>query len=114
MEKRFILLLACIMEISTLCAQETQFWGNADRYQQRQGSHFLRQIDEALDQFRPDVSNSIMRRQALYNMDAILHNTFYDKSEELKEFMATRVGKVIADLCTPMDDSMKMKSFTTA
>ncbi|MBQ7554490.1 MAG: hypothetical protein IJT46_09085 [Bacteroidaceae bacterium] len=47
-------------------------------------------------------------------MDAILHNTFYDKSEELKEFMATRVGKVIADLCTPMDDSMKMKSFTTA
>ncbi|MBR1541661.1 MAG: hypothetical protein IJ628_03505 [Bacteroidaceae bacterium] len=49
-----------------------------------------------------------------YNMDAILHNTFYDKSEELKEFMATRVGKVIADLCTPMDDSMKMKSFTTA
>ena len=49
-----------------------------------------------------------------YNMDAILHNTFYDKSEELKEFMATRVGKVIADLRSPMDDSMKMKSFTTA
>ena len=96
------------MEISALCAQETQFWGNVDRYQQRQGSHFLKQIDEALDQFRPDVSNNIMRRQALYNMDAILHNTFYDKSEELKEFMATRVEKVIADLRTPMDDSMKI------
>lgn len=91
-----------------LCAQETQFWGNAERYQQRQGSHFLQQIDQALDQCRPDTENPLMRRQALYNMDAILHNTFYDKSDELKAFMATRVGKVIEDLKAPQGEGLKV------
>lgn len=91
-----------------LQAQETQFWGNAERYLQRQGSHFLQQIDKTLDANKPDTNNSLARRQALYNMDAILHNTFYDKSDELKAFMASRIGKVIADLKVPQSDGMKI------
>ena len=91
-----------------LMAQETQFWGDADRYLIRQGSHFLQQIDQALDEFKPDTNNSLMRRQALYNMDAILHNTFYDKSDELKTFMTSRIGKVLTDLDTQMVEGMKI------
>ena len=102
-----VLLLICFMPLF-LMAQETQFWGNAERYLQRQGSHFLNQIDEALDANKPDTNNSLVRRQALYNMDAILHNTFYDKSDELKAFMANRVGKVIADMKGPQGDGMKI------
>ena len=105
--KNILFILAAWLPLC-LYAQETQFWGNAERYQQRQGSHFLKQIDQALDACRPDTENPLMRRQALYNMDAILHNTFYDKSEELKDFMTTRVGKVIEELKTSKDTDLRI------
>ena len=106
MKKILVILLVSIPLL--LQAQETQFWGNAERYLQRQGSHFLQQTDKTLDANKPDTNNALVRRQALYNMDAILHNTFYDKSDELKAFMASRIGKVIADLKAPQGEGMKI------
>ena len=65
-------------------------------------------VDEALDEYPPVVGAPTSRRLALYNLDAMLHETKYDNSEPFKSFVSSRANKVIEDMLSPVKRGMKI------
>jgi hypothetical protein len=65
-------------------------------------------VDEALDEYPPVVGAPTSRKLALYNLDAMLHETKYDNTEPFKSFVASRASKVIKDMSQPVKKGMKI------
>ena len=82
--KRIILLgialLLCIPMMAQT-ANDNEFWGSADSYLMRQTARTLDLVNQSLLEYPPISGNGMPRRLALSNLDAILHNTAFDKSE---------------------------------
>lgn len=100
--------LAMAMPVAAQTKKPLKFHGNADYYLEVQGEHLFRAVDEGLDAFPPTVGNDISRRLALYNLDALLHDTRYDNSTAFCNFVNSRLSKLIADLKTPLKKGLKV------
>ena len=78
-------------------------------------------MNEALDQnppsIKPNLSGkralkpNLVRKQALYMLDAVLHDTRYDGSDLIKDFLASRVDRVLSDLEKPMNKNDRVKIY---
>lgn len=94
---------------SVVQAQEdVAYWGKEDAYLLRQAKYMYELVDEALDEYPPVVGAPTSRKLALYNLDAMLHETKYDNTEPFKSFVASRASKVIADMQSPVKKGMKI------
>ena len=94
---------------SVVQAQEdVAYWGKEDAYLLRQAKYMYELVDEALDEYPPVVGAPTSRKLALYNLDAMLHETKYDNTEPFKSFVASRTSKVIADMQSPVKKGMKI------
>ena len=88
--------------------EKSAFWGNSEVYLNKQAFRMFDLIDQALTENPPVPGAPMIRKLALYNLDAMLHETRYDDSEPLYDFIASRVNKVIADLSNPVKQGMKV------
>lgn len=105
----FLVALAFVSLPNVVVAQEdVAYWGEADAYLLRQAKYMYELVDEALDEYPPVVGAPTSRRLALYNLDAMLHETKYDNSEPFKSFVSSRAGKVVADMLSPVKRGMKI------
>ena len=105
----FFTALALITLPAVASAQEdVAYWGKEDAYLMRQAKYMYELVDEALDEYQPAVGAPTSRRLALYNLDAMLHETKYDNSEPFKTFVSSRANKVIADMQSPVKKGMKI------
>lgn len=90
-------------------AQErSAFWGKADAYLEKQSHHMFELTDQALTENPPVPGAPMVRKLALYNLDAMLHETKYDNTEAFCNFVTSRTNKVIADLAMPVKKGMKV------
>lgn len=105
----FLVALAFVSLPNVVVAQEdVAYWGKEDAYLLRQAKYMYELVDEALDEYPPVVGAPTSRRLALYNLDAMLHETKYDNSEPFKSFVSSRAGKVIEDMLSPVKRGMKI------
>lgn len=105
----FLATAALISLPSIVQAQEdVAYWGKEDAYLLRQAKYMYELVDEALDEYPPVVGAPTSRKLALYNLDAMLHETKYDNTEPFKSFVASRASKVIADMQSPVKKGMKI------
>lgn len=113
MKRRSLIALLAVGLALPLAAQNTnandnEFWGSAESYLLRQTARTLNLVDKALGEFPPTTGNGTTRRLALYNLDAILHNTTFDKSAELMGFVEERMKTVIEALKSPLEAEMSI------
>lgn len=88
--------------------EDVAYWGKEDAYLLRQAKYMYELVDEALDEYPPVVGAPTSRKLALYNLDAMLHETKYDNTEPFKSFVASRASKVIKDMSQPVKKGMKI------
>ena len=104
-----VTLVAFVALPSLVRAQEdVAYWGKEDAYLLRQAKYMYELVDEALDEYPPVVGAPTSRRLALYNLDAMLHETKYDNTDPFKAFVASRTAKVIEDMRVPVKKGMKV------
>lgn len=90
--------MMCLPLVAQDNENDKEFWGSAETYLHRQTARTLDLVDQALKEYPPITGNGTTRRLALYNVDAILHNTTFDKSEALMNYVKTRMQQVIDGL----------------
>ena len=108
---RFVLGVALLLfAVMSVSAQHVsfRFHGKPDYYMQIQSKYAFELVDEALDTFPPVVGAPIERKLALYNLDALLHDTRNDNSEDFCDFVSSRVTKLLADLEKPLKRGMRV------
>lgn len=88
--------------------EKSAFWGNSEAYLNKQAFHMFDLVDQALTENPPVPGASMVRKLALYNLDAMLHETKYDNGEPLNGFISSRINKVIADLDNPAKKGLKV------
>ena len=85
-----------------------KFHGDPDYYLQKQSEYAFKLVDEGLDAFPPVVGAPIERKLALYNLDALLHDTRNDNSEAFCDFVNSRLTKLLADLDKPLKRGVRV------
>ena len=85
-----------------------KFHGKPEYYLQMQSEYAFKLVDEGLDAFPPVVGAPIERKMALYNLDALLHDTRNDNTEAFRNFVNSRLTKLLADLERPMKRGMRI------
>lgn len=93
--------LMCLPSMAQDKENDKEFWGSSESYLMRQTTRTLDLVDKALKENPPVTGNGTARRLALYNVDAVLHNTIFDKSEPLMDYMKSRIQNVIDGLKAP-------------
>lgn len=88
--------------------EKSVFWGNPDAYLNKQAFQMFNLVDQALTENPPVPGAPVVRKLALYNLDAMLHETKYDNGEPLKGFITSRINKVLSDLSNPVKQGMKV------
>lgn len=97
-----------ILPSAASAQEDVAYWGKEEAYLLRQATHMFNLVDEALDEFQPAVGAPTQRRLALYNLDAMLHETKYDNTEPFKAFVTSRAGKVVEDMKLEVKRGMKI------
>jgi L-ascorbate metabolism protein UlaG (beta-lactamase superfamily) len=87
---------------------KTVFWGNAGAFLNRQAECSLNLINQSIEEYPPVEGQPLIRKSALYNLDAILHETKYDQSPELHQFMATRITSALDKMSQPVKGEMEI------
>lgn len=88
--------------------EKTAYWGESDIYFNNQAFKMFDLIDSALTENDPSTGNAMVRKLALCNLDVMLHESRYDNSEPLIQFISSRINKVIADLACPINGRMRI------
>ena len=96
-----LMTLLCLPLAAQDNGNDKEFWGSVESYLMRQSTRTLDLVDKALKENPPVTGNGTARRLALYNVDAVLHNTIFDKSEPLMDYMKSRIQNVIDGLKVP-------------
>ena len=104
-----ICLLSLTLPLSLSAQEDVAYWGKEDAYLLRQAKYMYELVDEALDEYPPVVGAPTSRKLALYNLDAMLHETKYDNTEPFKSFVASRASKVIKDMTDEEKAEMREK-----
>jgi len=84
------------------------FWGDSNAFYSTQLSFSLDLINQTLTENPPSIKFSLARKLALYNLDAILHETKYDNTKELHHFISSRIMRTIKDLSSPLKTGIKV------
>ena len=111
---RNILLCCLLLCMVQATAQEKntvkngEFWGKSDAYLHKQAFQMFDLIDEALTENPPTIGAPMVRKLALYNLDAMLHETKYDNTEPFKQFVDSRMQKLLAELGKPVKKELKI------
>ena len=109
-----ILLLCFLLCTTQAIAQEKtnvkngEFWGKSEAYLHKQAFQMFGLIDEALTENPPVVGAPMVRKLALYNLDAMLHETKYDDTEPFCNFVDSRMQKLLAELDKPVKKGLKI------
>ncbi len=106
-----VLMLAgalCCMFLPADAQENKEFWGKSEAYLNNQAFRMFELADQALTENPPVEGAPMVRKLALYNLDAMLHETKYDNSEPFNNFIKSRIGKVIADLENPAGEGMRI------
>ena len=85
-----------------------EFWGKSEVYLHKQAFQMFGLIDEALTENPPTIGAPMVRKLALYNLDAMLHETKYDNTEPFNNFINSRTDKLLVDLEKPAKKGMKI------
>lgn len=88
--------------------EKSAFWGNSEAYLHKQAFKMFELVNQALTENPPAIGEPMIRKLALYNLDAMLHETKYDNSEPFNNFLYARINQVIADLAKPASDEVKI------
>ena len=111
---RNILLCCLLLCMVQATAQEKntvkngEFWGKSDAYLHKQAFQMFDLIDEALTENPPTIGAPMVRKLALYNLDAMLHETKYDNTEPFKQFVDSRMQKLLVELNNPVKKGLKI------
>lgn len=94
-----ILIIFCLLSVSFQAlaqdkkkATNGEFWGKSEAYLHKQAFQMFGLIDEALTKNPPVVGAPMVRKLALYNLDAMLHETKYDNTEPFNNFVDSRIS----------------------
>ncbi len=98
----------CVKAQDKNAIERSAFWGNSEVYLNKQAFQMFNLVDQALTENPPVPGAPMVRKLALYNLDAMLHETKYDNSEPFNGFITSRINKVIADLSNPVKKGMKV------
>jgi L-ascorbate metabolism protein UlaG (beta-lactamase superfamily) len=93
---------------NSIAPKKMIFWGDSASFLKAQTTYMLDLVDKTLTDNPPRLSNSVARKLALYNFDAIVHEKKYDNSEALHAFIGSRMKTVINDLAKPLQSGMKI------
>ncbi len=107
----FICLLLCstfVFAQESSSVKNGEFWGKSEAYLHKQAFQMFGLIDEALTENPPTIGAPMVRKLALYNLDAMLHETKYDHTEPFNNFVESRMKKLLADLDKPVKKGMKI------
>ena len=107
----FICLLLCstfVFAQESSSVKNGEFWGKSEAYLHKQAFQMFGLIDEALTENPPTIGAPTVRKLALYNLDAMLHETKYDHTEPFNNFVESRMKKLLADLDKPVKKGMKI------
>ena len=91
-------------------------YGGTDEYfLDTQQWQILDQVQRTLDAFPPAPVNATVkspadqaRKMALFGFDAIIHNTIYDWSDAMQEYLDNGADRIIASLDTPVEDGLRV------
>ena len=110
-----ILIIFCLLSIGIQTvaqdkkkATNGEFWGKSEAYLHKQAFQMFGLIDEALTENPPTVGAPMVRKLALFNLDAMLHETKYDNTESFNTFVDSRMQKLITELNKPVKKGMKI------
>lgn len=110
-----ILIIFCLLSVSFQAlaqdkkkATNGEFWGKSEAYLHKQAFQMFGLIDEALTQNPPVVGAPMVRKLALYNLDAMLHETKYDNTEPFNNFVDSRMQKLLVELNNPVKKGLKI------
>ena len=88
--------------------QETNYWGKEQDFLLRQGEYQFGLIRQALQENPPATGNTTVRKLALSNLDALLHNTLYDSSACLHQFIEDKIKPIAVELQQPASEGLKI------
>ena len=110
-----ILIIFCLLSMGIQAvaqdkkkATNGEFWGKSEAYLHKQAFQMFGLIDEALTENPPTVGAPMVRKLALFNLDAMLHETKYDNTEPFNNFVDSRMQKLITELNKPVKKGMKI------
>ncbi len=104
----FISLTLATEALAQTSSEPVAFWGKEDAYLLKQAAHMFNLADQALSENPPVIGAPTARKLALYNLDAMLHETKYDNTEPFCNFIDSRMSKVIEDMKTPVKKGAKI------
>ena len=88
-----------------------QYWNDVPRYMAVQDSLLLLAIDKAMDARPPVVSHGkqdAARQLILCSLDAFLHTPRPDTTAAFRDFVDSRMGKVLQDLERPLRGKVRI------
>ena len=110
-----ILIIFCILSVSFQAlaqdkkkATNGEFWGKSEAYLHKQAFQMFGLTDEALTENPPVVGAPMVRKLALYNLDAMLHETKYDNTEPFNNFVNSRMQQLLVELNNPVKKGLKI------
>ncbi len=112
--KKYILILSiCLIAIVNETGAQTDnqqkqlhYWNDIDGYIKEQSRQSFLLIDQILNENPPTTNLSLIRKSALFNMDAILHDPRLDNNEVLYEFLDIRIKKINEALKKPVGEGL--------
>lgn len=116
MNNKLKVIFICIMMMipfllfsqNNIASKKMVFWGDSASFLETQTAHMLDLIDKTLTDTPPQLSSSVVRKLALYNFDAIVHEKKYDYSKALHAYICLRMNAVINDLSKPLRSGTKI------
>ena len=112
---RFFAVLAgvivCMVAYSQPGKNRLQYWGSPENYLNAQGTVILDLVNLTLDECPPSIKYSLERRQALTLLDAVLHETKYDDGQLVRDFIASRMDRVLNDLKKPLPSKKDVRIY---
>lgn len=88
---------------------KTVLWGKPDAFLERQAIGMFDLVNQALAKYPPVKGGQAMpRKLALFNLDALLHETRYDKGLPLKRFMTDRITSALKDMSHPVKEGARI------
>lgn len=84
------------------------YWGKSDMFLNKQTTQFFKLIHQNLQDNPPTTTFSPIRKSTLFNLDAILHDTRYDDSDILYDFINKQMKILVEDIKQPITEGIKI------
>lgn len=99
MKKIFITTAAVLLAVAAFAQERSwEYWKNSEKYLFDQAEEILANVDATLLAYPPSAKPCEARRLAFTALDAVLHETRYDDSDQFHGFIDKRIGRVAQQL----------------